>query len=340
MRQRSTGVTVISILAFLGSLFTLALAGLMAVVFIAVPDNLRQSPEQPRLPMAFLGILLIAVYLLPSIWGMMSSVGLWRLKNWARISTIVFAVLLCVMGAFGFLVALVMPMVTPSMPTTDPHLPNAALIVKTVMLLFATAELAVGVWWGIYFTRRSVVAEFIHQANAVQPSAPYVATLPSVAVETPRNPKPVSTTVIGWLLLAGSAFIPLSLFMHTPILLFGKLLEGPAAIAVTLLFAVANVYIGIGLLRLWPQARIAGIAYFTFALLNSALTWLRPGSADLFRRVMAAQPKWFGPAPDVVFPPSFIITMGIAGSLVTLIPIYFLVTRKAAFMSRDERLPG
>jgi hypothetical protein len=81
----------------------------MAVVMAVAP--LPTQPELPWSPAFFSAIVLAAslVYILPATWGMLTSVGLLRLKNWARISIIVFSVLLILMGSFSALTALLIP---------------------------------------------------------------------------------------------------------------------------------------------------------------------------------------------------------------------------------------
>src|SRR5712672_2080606 len=115
---RSTGVTVISILSLLGSVLTLALGLLVLVVTIFVPSG--QTPQFPGSPAMFKAFMAAAslAYLLPAIWGAATAIGLWKLKSWARISMIVFSVLLILMAAFAGLVMVVMPF--PSTPAV-PH---------------------------------------------------------------------------------------------------------------------------------------------------------------------------------------------------------------------------
>src|SRR5262249_60830903 len=61
-------------------------------------------------PQVFRAILVLGtlMYLLLAIWGLASRIGLFRLRNWARNSTIVFSALFILMGGFGGLGALVL----------------------------------------------------------------------------------------------------------------------------------------------------------------------------------------------------------------------------------------
>ena len=90
--QRSPGVVAVAVAVLVGSILIIALGVLTAGLALVIP---RIPPPQGRPPLPVVGFLLLGslTYLLPGIWGVVSGIGLLRLKNWARISTIVFAVL-------------------------------------------------------------------------------------------------------------------------------------------------------------------------------------------------------------------------------------------------------
>lgn len=120
--NRSVGVTVIAVLALLGSGLALLMGILMLVVMGVAP-----VPTQPGFPAspAFFRVMLLAaslVYVLPAIWGILTGIGLFQLKNWARISTIVFSVLLTLMGGFSALTALLIQFLP--VPAGGPRTPR------------------------------------------------------------------------------------------------------------------------------------------------------------------------------------------------------------------------
>jgi hypothetical protein len=118
--KRSAGVTVIAVLALVGSAFTLLVGVGMLVAVAIVPAP--ESTEFPGSPMLFRIILVFAslMYLLPAAWGIFTGIGLLRLKNWARISTIVFSVLLILMGGFTALMSLIVPLPVTTHSDVDP----------------------------------------------------------------------------------------------------------------------------------------------------------------------------------------------------------------------------
>src|ERR1700735_2080493 len=107
--KRSPGVTLIAILSLIGSAFTFVI-GVALLAVVALAPTSRSNPFFGS-PVIFRVILALAglVYLLPAVWGILTGIGLWRLRSWARISIIVFAVLLSVMGGFTGLASFAVP---------------------------------------------------------------------------------------------------------------------------------------------------------------------------------------------------------------------------------------
>jgi hypothetical protein len=207
-----------------------------------------------------------------------------------------------------------------------------------LMLLVGVGELAIGLWWAIYFTRRGVIAQFA-QPVTEPPAAPglYVAPLQHAAITSSR--RPISISIIGWFLLVSAfLFLPFGLLVRSPQFFFGHLLTGAAAFALSTIYLLVVVYVGIGLLKLWPSARLAGIGYFGFGILNMFVTWLRPGASELFQRMMAAQPRMFATPPPMNFPEAFFKVIMIGTSVTMAVPIYFLATRKRAFDRGDRSI--
>ena len=200
---------------------------------------------------------------------------------------------------------------------------------------------AVGGCCVLYLSRRTVQEQFKPQvAEAGNPPA-LLSTQTADFSQTPlasatlSNQRPVSLTVVAILLLVGAASFPLVFWLHSPVLFCGIVLRGVAALTCLAIYAAINLYIGVGLLKLWPRARVAGIVYLLFGILNASLTFFGRWSATQFHEIIAAQSNPFGPAPDFVYPRSFIVMIGAMTIVITLVQLYFLVTRKAAFERRE-----
>jgi hypothetical protein len=348
--NRSAGVTVIAVLSLIGSALTILMSIFMAVLMVVI-TSIAATPERSDFPAppAFVKIILLfsaLMLLLPAIWGIISSIGLFRLKNWARISTIVFSVLLILMGGFGLLASLLMP--NPSAPNY-PIASSVMVIQRIFMAVFYLVHLGIGIWWLVFFTRPKVAQQFRRAPLTETVGASLPMTQPMEVLAAPATlvnvrRRPVSITVIAWFMLAGCAFMPLGFVLHTPALLFTKIVTGWSAALVYLIYIAVSLYIGIGLLRLKPAARLAGIGYYIFGVVNAAVFCGAPGVSARIRALMDMQQSMFPwmPAwntlPNIQIDPEPFITMGMIGgficSLIMLaIVLYFLITCKKAFQA-------
>lgn len=344
--RRSVGVTVAAVIALTGSVFTLLMGVLMLAVLAFAPVAASAQLPSP----VFVKVMLVFVslmYLVPGGLGVFTGIGLWRLRNWARISILVFSVLLMCMAVFSGLLTMVIPF-PPS-----PGRPMPASFVLGFRLFMTGSWLALlglGIFWLVFFTRAKVKAQFVPALTAGMPSfatgvsSPLTAssTFPMPAVPeasaVTKSARPLSITIIAWLLLAGCAFLPFNFLLHTPAVLFTRLVTGtPAAVWYGAL-VVIQFAIGYGLLKLKPAARVAAIAYFGFGCLNMAVFYCAPGATArvqaLFESEKAMFP-WMQMVPSTsqfqVSATPFIV-IGVVGGLIgALVPIYFLVTRKQAF---------
>jgi hypothetical protein len=275
-KNRSAGITVIAILQLIGSALLLALAALMAFAMIMATP----SPNDPRLPPMFftaMRVVLPFFYAIPAVWGIVTAVGLLQLKNWARISTIVISILLIVFGAFGVLTAMVFFLKPPPGNGVDPKMFS---IIGAVAAVFALAEIGVGIWWMVFFNRAGVKAQFLPQAlpysYAGQGADPYaiqmphsatppppslttpealttptdVAALPTPPIAAPNRPaRPLSISIIGWFLVASCLFVPFSVMLRAPTILFTAIFTGWRAVILLSLFGALHLYMGIALLK-------------------------------------------------------------------------------------------
>jgi len=320
--KRSTGVTVIAILSFVGSGFTI----LMAIVMAMVRPWSRVSSDLPGSPVFFKAIMVgvVLFYSFLALWGVLTGVGLLRLRNWARVSIIVFSTLLILAGIGSILPAFA-PL--PSSPN-EPAGASAMVAVRVFMGVFAFLLLGTGVWWLVYFTRTRVKEQFVSPAVATDEI-----TLDALAHQRRR---PLSITIIAWLLLGGCMSIPLNLWLHMPLILFTRMITSrPAATIYCVVITVLNLYVGVGLLRLRPMARTVGIAYFVFAFVNGAVFYFAPGGHTRMSALMngaLSMLSWV-PRQDVAWQleaPYWVVYAAI-GQATGLVPLYFLITRQRAF---------
>ncbi|HEX5071338.1 MAG TPA: hypothetical protein VFV78_14070 [Vicinamibacterales bacterium] len=315
--QRSAGVLAVAVATLIGSILVLGL-GILTAGFALVAPAVPQPEGKPPLPIG--GALLFGslVYILPGIWGVVSGIGLLRLKNWARVSTIVFAVFAAFAGA-GLVLALLM-LLRMSVPQDDG--PNAAAIVRTFTVvrlgtgILSIVLLSVAMWFGILLTRPSVGEQFGE-------------------TEGRANRRPLSITVIAVLMFITAPFIGLGLLTGAPAAFFLTMLTGPPAVGYWLAMAGILVFCGWGLLRTMRMARILAIAYFVFAILSSGVFFLAPGRDARMAALMSRQ-AIVVPSPDegpqLASPVRAVMAFGFVGGLVAAaVPLYFLIANRAAF---------
>jgi hypothetical protein len=330
--NRSVGVTVIAVLALLGSILALLMGTLMAVVMAVAP--VPTQPEFPASPTFFKVILLGAslVYLLPAVWGILTSIGLFRLRNWARISIIVFAVVLILMSISPLLGSLMFSFISFPRETLNP---SAMTVVRLSIGAMGLGQLSVGIWWLVFFNRAKVKQQFPSQPSYS------IQTQPAAFTEIRSIPqRPLSLTIIAWLLAVSCSFIPLSLALRAPAVPFTKVLTGWPAGVVNLLIGLMLLYIGVGLLKLKPAALKVGIGYFLFTTVNSAVFLFAPGGrarlTDLMERQQEMFPLlrfWQTQSAWRLDSTPFAMIGACAGFAYLAALLYFLITRKEAFES-------
>ena len=141
-------------------------------------------------------------------------------------------------------------------------------------------QLGIGISWLVFLTRAKVKAQFVPATTtlpqAASPQIEYQAPAAQPISTQKPSGRPVSITVIACLLLAGCLFIPVNLIMRTPAIFFTKMVFGWPAALIFLTFAAIQLYVGVGLWRLRPTARLAGLVYFAFAAANSGAFFLAP----------------------------------------------------------------
>jgi hypothetical protein len=197
---------------------------------------------------------------------------------------------------------------------------RAIAFARAIAIAGGVGLVAISVWWTVQLTRPTVVEQFTGGA-AVDPAG-----------------RPLSITVIAWLMLVSSPFSLFSLVMGTPVPFFWTTLTGTGAVTFALLTGAVLIYIGMGLLKLRPRARQVAIGYFLFGLANAGVFFLGPGRDARMDVVLRQQPRWArsnadGELPPAPFTPAATMMFGATvGFVATMIPLYFLVTRRRAFL--------
>jgi len=307
---RSAGVTLTAVVvAVFSGLFLLA--GILVVASFPVV-----SSQLPQDALTKLGLFLgTAMFVGGGVWGLITAFGLYRLRRWARVSLLTFSGLLVFLSISTLLVLAVQPL-APQPGLSETEVAEAQQVMAAV---YAFAFL-LGLWWLWLFTRASIKEQF------------------SAGAEAPEGRRrPLSILLIGWLLLLGGVMMPIFVFLDWPATVLGCVVTGWVATAFYLFFAVAHIYMGVGLLRLDPLSRTVTIWFQAFALASVLLFVFLPGREARLKRTMGGMPPELRSKAEYSvenYPWTFSAVVGLGGPAAV---IWFLIRERRAFENPPER---
>jgi hypothetical protein len=306
MPRNWTGIRASTVLAILGSAVTLLFAGLMvfATFFAPPPRNAAASP----LPVKPLMIVMAAVFVALSAWGVSTAIAIFRRRRWGRISILVFAVLLTFISGGGMLTILLV-----QLPTAPGGKNALTSIIRWLVAAFYGVLTAIGVWWLVLFNRARAKEYFGGQETASE------------------SARPLSVSVIAWYLLISAAYVVPAAIFRLPAMFFGIVVTGWATLTLYGAFGVAQVYLGAGLLNLRENARVGTIAYFCFGAANCMVSMIGPGYAKMIRQMQIDMPKFF-PAGSPTAVPGSAWVFALLAAAFCAVPIFFMVRRRPAFL--------
>jgi hypothetical protein len=255
------GVTASAIVAILGSTIFMAFGALLVVAMFL------ETPKSPPVSVPF-GLAVAAMYIIVASVGIWTSIGLFRLRPWARTAMIVFAAFLGVIGIVGFIGTIAGPM-----PAGSGQGFRSGLAV-----LFAI-PLAISVWWLIQFNSPATKAAFTSPAG------------------DRGSARPPSITIIAWMIIATGLSCVFAILADAPLFLLGATLTGSIAAISYAVFGAVSFFIAKGLLELREEARILGIGWNGLTSAHAALITLVP---PLRERLLEMQRAMTPPNADPV----------------------------------------
>jgi len=302
--SRPVGVTASAIVAILGSIFVLLLAAL-SVTSLFIETTQPQPPNSPQFVIAG-----AAMFVALAGFGIWTSVGLFRLRSWARASILVIAGFLAAGSIFSLVISMAVPM-PPAITASTEH------IVRRTMAAMFGIPLAIAVWWLIQFNTPSTKAAF------------------ASPIAGPASPRPLSITIIGWVSILGVASCLFAILTRTPAFLFGAIFNGWIAGIIYALFGALSLYIGKGLLDLRERARVLAIGWFGFGFVHLSLVTLVPSlrqrMLELERALAQNQPN------PIAFDQGMMTNVILAfTAIVAASAIWFLIRNRAAFVRAES----
>jgi hypothetical protein len=305
--QRSASVMASGIIAILGSLVT-AIGILIGTMGLLLSLG-RPSPMQTMPGVRAMTAAMMVFFFAVTIWGAFSGVGLIRLRNWARISVLVWAGITAPICLIVIAMMAVIPLPTPA----DSPVTNT--MVRLVVVIFYGAPLAIAVWWLILFTRPKIVAQFRPalagasgdpftslSAATAAPSdgldgnaAPAAYAVPArLLVVRPGIPVPIIVLACFFLMSALSIFF--IFFIHMPAMVFGHAFTGLTGSVVYATWCVLYAIAGAGILGRVSWAYSVAIGLQILGIISGIMTLLSPNFDEVMRRAMSSMQM---PAPDV-----------------------------------------
>jgi hypothetical protein len=269
--KRPSGVVFSAVLLVLGSLFQLLFAGLMALGGILLQKQNGSggstgATAATSMPgwMPIFEFAMVAILVALAVWGIVTAVGLFRMRRWARYSVLVIGGGLALLGLCSMLSMLVMLFVPlPVASGVDAYQVQSVQAMTRVAVgvgaFFYAILCAVGVSWLVYFNLKKVRAAF---ADAT--------------AEPVTSRRPFLISVLAMFNLIGASGCLLMMFLPLPGVIFGWILHGWEKAALYLVFAALEAAVGVGLWRMKKWGYQLTLGFMAYGLIQSVVYLVRP----------------------------------------------------------------
>ena len=249
----------------------------------------------------------------------------------------------CVFGAFGLIMV---PMILKQAPGVPPTFAAVMVVVGVIMLVI---PLAIAIWWLVLFTRRRVALEFSTRGAAPPETFPtadsHVALATtfspqvSAAPAAPAIPLSILIITVFFLISCGSVLmgLPFTIRMNVPGILMGMVVRGWVSWTYIVVLVLGQAALSIAVLRKRAWALDGLIAFAAFSAVNAVLFAISPSRKAVFDSMFAGMFSKLPTPPgmnlsDFTDTVEKIIPISMAGGfLISVVILYFLVTRRRAF---------
>jgi hypothetical protein len=289
-----------------------ALTSALAFRELLRPEIVIENHSLPPYARVLSALVWIA-FLLGSLYLALSGAAAIRLRNWARISLLVISGMMLFFGSVGIVVVLFV-----LFSSQLPGIAGSKAPVVAALALIYGLPIAAALWWLIFFTRRSTVAQFQARASTLPPRR---------EIRFSKQGCPVAVSVVAWLLLSSVlslVIVPLLPF-PVPVILFGHQFHGPPAMALFLPQVLLITVASIGLLRLKRWSFPLSVALQLFYLTNGLFALFSPsftGELRLIQEQMQLPPLPTG-MPDLAQYARYFGWVGLLVPLACLIALFY-----------------
>jgi len=306
----SASVIFAAVVAILAALFTLLVTSL-GFVGILLGTTLGVSPELPPL-VKNMTLAVMAFMACLSVFGIAVGIGLILLRNWARISVLIWGGLCVFFGIFGVAIAFVIPLAPP---LNAPNITADSMqAVRFIILGIYGLPLVVGIWWLILFNRKTVKAQFAATASPLDPAVP----------QKPRCPVPVA--ILAWLNITAAPHIFILPFLpfSIPVFLFGHVFRGTIGNTFYVLICSLLLVTGIGLLKLKPWSYPLAIGFQLFGIASTIVTVVDPNYPSRIAALLAEMNNAMHLPPNLYYNPDSLQSMHWFMYIGLLVPVAVL----------------
>lgn len=325
--QRPMGTFIAGVILLVFGLF-----GLL-IFFLGLLGTLAMSSAQTAAVPSARSLSLAAeiLFAILSIFCCWVSVGLFRMRAWARYVSIVMAALgacFCGLAAVMMLLLQRMPLPASNIPPEMQH----SLFAFLSILYFFLAGIAV--FWVIYFNRASVRAAFAAAAVRREGEDAFG----GVILPNRRQHQVVSFAqivlwVVAVLFLIGGASMIFLMVLGTPMFILGWLATGTAAFLIEILWTCLLIYAGLGLIFHWRGGWFLAVFLQGYSLLSVVLLLIPAYTARLIAASqMLASHLAPGAAGEPVSAP-FMVASSAVGGLLALGILIALVHCRQSYLS-------
>jgi len=286
---------------------------------------LPQASGSPEIPpnVKSMAVAMMVVFAGLASFGIFTSVGVLHLKNWARITMLVWGGVMAAFCALALLFVAFVPL-----PEAPPASPMSVPILRFVLVVMYGTPLLIGVWWLVLFNQPAIKAQFL----AVPLADGQLATPPR-----PRCPLPLAILAGFSIFSAGfSLLLPFTNF-PTNVILFGRLFHRP--LGLVLFFLSAGIFLAgaIGLLRLkrWSYPLMLGQYFFWMA--SGTVTLVSPNYDRNLHEIMSQMNLPESPIGQAAFAQTrvFGVLAMIPGVLVIWLLLYYHTRFEAARAAKE-----
>ncbi len=267
------------------ALILLSLTQILMALLMGLAAAVEHKHEIPGAPQASPALMycLCAFFLGLAVWGIVTAIGLSKLRRWARYSILIIGGCMAFFGFVGMAGMLVTILIVPFLLASTGDTQHGSL--ATVRILFASfafiyaAVTAIGIFWLVYFNRKAVRAVFAGSLEAKT-----------------EGRRPILISVYAVLSLLGAVALLVMAFLPLPTVLYGVAFQGWKKVTVDLLFAAINVAVAIGLWKLAEWARRLALGYLAVGGTMMVVYLIRP-SLMMRNNEAVAQAMGITPTP-------------------------------------------